>query len=230
MESHSICPFVTDLFTEHNVPRVHPCCSLRQDFLLFQGWMVFCDMYEVCPEGAQPGNMKNRDIYWRRYQIQETLYIGQWHLSPLQSSTLGPHTVLPFAISSPIVFSWILSMVWNLFLFKGDFSFGKRQKLQGVKSGLSGAESPGWFDVFCWKTLHEMWCVSGHVVVMKLPVTSCPQLRPLNLPKSFRGGMFKLNTKFNAHSLFYWLSRFECNNHTIHMSLNGIYRPHWLVQ
>ena len=29
--------------------------------------------------------MKNRDIYWKRYKIQETLYIGQWCLSPLRS-------------------------------------------------------------------------------------------------------------------------------------------------
>ena len=44
---------------------------------------------EVCPEGIQPCKMKNRDIYSRRYEIQETLYIGQWRLSPLQSSHLG---------------------------------------------------------------------------------------------------------------------------------------------
>ena len=39
---------------------------------------------EVWPEGIQPCNIKNRRIYWRRYKIQETSYIGQW-LSPLQS-------------------------------------------------------------------------------------------------------------------------------------------------
>ena len=33
--------------------------------------------------------MKNRDIYWRRYKIQGTLYIRQWHLSLLWSSHLG---------------------------------------------------------------------------------------------------------------------------------------------
>ena len=31
----------------------------------------------VCPEGIQPCNTKNRDIYYRRYTTQETLYIGQ---------------------------------------------------------------------------------------------------------------------------------------------------------
>ena len=43
----------------------------------------------VCPEDIQPYNMKNRDIYWKRYKIQETLYIRQWCLSPLQSRHLG---------------------------------------------------------------------------------------------------------------------------------------------
>ena len=34
-------------------------------------------LYEVCPESIQPYDMKNRDIYRRRYKVQETLYIGQ---------------------------------------------------------------------------------------------------------------------------------------------------------
>ena len=61
--------------------------------------------------------------------------------------TLGPHTVLSIAISCPIVFSWISSMVWNLFPFKGDFSFGKSQKSRASNLGCRGPESPGWFDV-----------------------------------------------------------------------------------
>ena len=40
-------------------------------------------MYGVCPESIQPHTMKNRDIYWRRYNIQETLCRGC--LSPLRS-------------------------------------------------------------------------------------------------------------------------------------------------
>ena len=37
-------------------------------------------------------------------------------------------------------------MVWNLFPFKGDFSFRKTQKSQGTKSGLSG----GWITWAIW--------------------------------------------------------------------------------
>ena len=39
----------------------------------------------------------------------------------------------------------------------------------------------------------------------------------LNHPNSFHRGMFKLNVKFDADSLFYSLSHFECDGHTVHM-------------
>ena len=123
--------------------------------------------------GIQPCNMENRDIYWRRYGIQETLYIGQCTSHPFKVVTLGLHTVLLVAISCPIIISWISFMVWNLFPFKGDFSFGISQKSQGTKFGVYG----GWVTWVIWcftKKLHEMWCMSGHVVFMKLPITSCP--------------------------------------------------------
>ena len=66
---------------------------------------------------------------------------------PFKVGTLGPHTVLPMAISCPVVFSWISSTVWNLFPFKGDFSFGNTQMSQGTNLGCKKAEPPGWFDV-----------------------------------------------------------------------------------
>ena len=55
------------------------------------------------------------------------------------------------------------------------------------------------------------------IIMMKLPITSCPSLWPLNHPNSVCGGMFKLNTKFDVDSLFYSLSHFECDSHTVHM-------------
>ena len=84
--------------------------------------------HEASPESMQPHNMKNGDICWRRYKTQETLYLVQWCFSPLQRGTLGPHVVLPVTISCPVIFSWISPLVWNLFPFKGDFSFRKSQK------------------------------------------------------------------------------------------------------
>ena len=51
---------------------------------------------------------ENRDIYWRRYNIQETLYIGQWHLSPLQSRHLGTSHSSPSChqLPFPIFHQW----------------------------------------------------------------------------------------------------------------------------
>ena len=39
----------------------------------------------------------------------------------------------------------------------------------------------------------------------------------LNHLHSFRGGMFKLNAKFDEDLLLYSLSHFECDGHTVHM-------------
>ena len=78
---------------------------------------------------------------------------------PFKVGTSEPPTALLIAISHPIIFSWVSSMIWNLFPFKRELSFGKSQKLQGTKSGLKGAESPGWFDVSPKKlcTRHDAW-------------------------------------------------------------------------
>ena len=58
--------------------------------------------------------------------------------------------------------------------------------------------------------------MSGHVVMMKLPITSCP-CGLVNHPNSFHRGIFKLNAKFDTDSLTYLLSHSECNSHTGHM-------------
>ena len=39
----------------------------------------------------------------------------------------------------------------------------------------------------------------------------------LNHPNSFCAGMLKLNANFDADSLLYSLSHFECDGHTVHM-------------
>ena len=108
---------------------------------------VYVHVCTICPESIQPFNMKTRDIYWRRYKIQEMLYVGQWCSVLFKVGTLGPHTVLPITISYPIVFSWISSTVWNLFPVKGDFSFGKSQKSQGTNSELWGC----WITWVIWR-------------------------------------------------------------------------------
>ena len=67
--------------------------------------------------------------------------------------------------------------------------------------------------------------MSGHVVVMKLPITSFHSCSLLNHPNSFHREMFKLNAKCDAYSLLYWLSHFECNSHTVHIVAQWRLRP-----
>ena len=169
--------------------------------------------------------MKNRDIYWRRYKK----YTQDNDTSvPFKVGTLGPETVLPIAISCPFGFSWISSMVWNLFPFKGDFSFGKSQKSQGAKCGCRGSESPGWFDVlpiqFAWDIFHE-WAGCAEAANHQLPVAAAFWI------------IWIVSTE-KCSSLMQNLMQIHCSTHSVILnvmvtpytcSLNGIYHPHWLV-
>ena len=139
--------------------------------------------YMVCPESIQPCSIKNRDIYCRRCKKHCT-YNNDTSV-PFKVGTSGPHTVLPNAISCPVIFSCISSMVWNLSPFKGDFSFGKSQQSQGAKFGRYGVLSHLGDLMFHQKTTrHDTW-VDRCVVVMKLPITSCPELQPSESSEQF---------------------------------------------
>ena len=120
---------------------------------------------------------------------------------PFKVGTLGPHTVLPIAISCLAVCSWISLTVWNLFHFKCDFSFGKSQKSRTPNLGCRGAESPQWFDVFSKRVCmrRDAWEGALSWWSCQLPVAHSCNL--LSCPNSFCGGMVKLNAKSDAGSL-----------------------------
>ena len=61
--------------------------------------------------------------------------------------------------------------------------------------------------------------------MMKLPITGCHSCGLLNHLNSSHEGMFKLNAKFDADSLLYSLSHFECDGHTVHMLTQWPLRP-----
>ena len=126
----------------------------------------------ACPESIQPRAMKNRGIYWRRYKIEETLYIGQRCLSPTKVGTLGPHIVLPIASAAPSYFPESHQQSEISSFSKVILDLGKARSHKVPNLGYRGAESPGWFDGLA-KTLHKTWCMSQHVVI-KLLITSCP--------------------------------------------------------
>ena len=131
--------------------------------------------------------------------MQETLYIGKCHLSPLQRRHLGTSHSSSNHYQLPVVFSWISLMVWNLFAFKGDFSFGEKQKSQAPNLG-------GWVAWVIWCVSKKL-CMGRDAWVGALSWWSCqsPVAHSclLNHLNSFHGGIFKLHAKSDADSLLY---------------------------
>ena len=165
----------------------------------------------------QSCKIKNRDIYGRRYKIQETWYIEQWCLVPFQVGTLGLHAVLPITQSAALLYfpeSHPQSEICSP--SKVTLVLGKARSHWAPNLGCRRVSHQGDM-MFCQKTLPKTWCMSGCIVVMKLPITSCHSWGLLNHPSSFHGRMFKLNTKFDADLLLYSLGHFECNGHTVHL-------------
>ena len=76
--------------------------------------------------------------------------------------------------------------------------------------GCRGAKSPGWFDVSPKTSTGDLMHEQTHCrdeAANQSPVANSCSL--LNHPNSFRGGMFKLNSKFDADLLLYSLSHFR---------------------
>ena len=106
-------------------------------------------------------------------------------------------------------------MVWNLFPFKGNFSFGKTRS-SGASWAVEGLshlsdlmfhqkvcrECSAWVGALFWRS-----CQS--------PVAHSYNL--LNHLNSFQGGMLKLNEKCEKDLLLYSLSHFECDGQTVQM-------------
>ena len=134
--------------------------------------------------------MKDRDIFGRRYKIQETLYTGQWCLTPLQSRHLGT------SHSSPSVSSTVQNSLQNPLLespsdapsyfpeshqcseisslSKVILVLGKAKRHRAPNLGCSGAESPGWFGVLpkssAWDVMHEPACCCDEAASHQLPM------------------------------------------------------------
>ena len=81
----------------------------------------------------------------------------------------------------------------------------------------------------CGSLLTDSWPSLKHLCHTFLCCTHCivPESL-LNHPNSFRGGMFKFNAKFDANSLLYSLSHFECDSLTVHMLTQWYNHPHRL--
>ena len=117
-------------------------------------------------------------------------------------------------------------MVWNLFPLEVILVLGKTRGCRVPNLGCMG-----WFDVLpkscmrcdVWMDILSWWSCQSPVA------HSCGLL---NRPNSLHGGMFKLNTKFDADSLLIHYSIVILNATATQYtcSLSGVHHPHWLVQ
>ena len=185
---------------------------------------------EVCPEGVQPRNMKNRYIHWRRYKIQETLYIAQRHLSLLQSRHLGTSHSSPNRHQLPChIFLNLITGLKISSLSKVIFILGKARSHRVPNLGCRGAESPERFDVLPKNCMgHDAWAGT-------LLWWSCPS------PVAHNVGLLShlIVSMEECSSLTHKLMQIHCStgsgilNATATQctcSLNSVYCPHWLVQ
>ena len=101
-------------------------------------------LYDVYPEVIQPCNMKNRHLLKK---IEETLYIGQWHLSPLQSRHVGFTQFSQLPLAALLYFPESHWRSEISFLPKVILVLGKARSCRTPNLSCKRAESPGWFDV-----------------------------------------------------------------------------------
>ena len=188
-------------------------------------WIDVCTN-KVCPESFQPCTRKNRDIYWRRYKIEETLCIGKWCLSPLQSRHLGtsysslsisstventlqtPLLELPSATLSCFPQSHQQFEISSL--SKVILVLGKARSLRAPNLGCRGLSHLGDF------MFHQKLCPRRDAWVSMLSWWSCQSPVAHSCRLLSHLNTFKLNAKFDAVSLLYLCSHLECNSHTIH--------------
>ena len=122
----------------------------------------------------QPCNMKNRDIYWIKYKVQEIWYIGQWCLCPLQSRHLRSSHSFPTCHQLPChIFLNLIDSLKSLPFQRWFYFWEKPEVARHWIWAVAGLSHLGDL-MFHQKPLQEMWCMSGHIVMMKLPITSCP--------------------------------------------------------
>ena len=118
-------------------------------------------------------------MYYEKYRHlvkkkQETLYIGQWCLSPFQSRHLGTSHSSPNLHQLPhCIFLNLINGLKSL-PFQRWFSFWVKPEVAGHQIWAVGGLSHLGDLMFCQKILHKTWCMRGSIVVMKLLITSCP--------------------------------------------------------
>ena len=214
-----------------------------------EGFVFFwCRNYgsyrSFCPVSIQPCTMKNRDIYWRRNQIQETLYIGQLSRSPFQNRHLGTSHSFPSISSTiqntpqnpllglpPANPSYFPESHWQSeisSLSKVILVLEKAINLRVPNLGCRRTESPGWFDVLpknsAQDTIHEWARYHDEAVNHQLPKAAAFWIIWIVSTQECS------SLAQNLMLFVALLTHFECDGHRAHMLTQQICRPLWLVQ
>ena len=140
-------------------------------------------------------------------------------MTPQSPSKLAPWDLTHFSQLPPAAPSYFPEFHWwseISSLSKVILVLGKARGFKVPNLGCTGAESPGWFDVLpkpC--TRRDTWV--GVLLWWSCQSPVAHSFGLLSHLNSFQGGMFKLDTKFDADLLLLLLSHFECDSHTVHM-------------
>ena len=169
---------------------------------------------------------KKRHLLKKIQDTKNTVYISV----PFKVGTLGAHTVLPITISCPVVFSWISSTVWNLFPFKGDFSFGvKSHRAPNLGCRGWGVSHLGNL-MFHQKTtpdvMHEWAHCCGEAANHQFPIAAAFWFIPIVSQEkcsSLTQNLIQIHCSPCSVILSMTATQYTC-------SLNGMYCPYWLVQ
>ena len=118
----------------------------------------------------------------------------------------------------------------NSSLSKVILVLGKARSLRAPNLGCRGTESSGWFDILpknsAWDMMHEQACCWDDASSHHLPITSAFWSIQIVSVEECSSLIQKLmQIRCSAHSVTWNVTATQCT-----CSLNGIYRPHWLVQ
>ena len=162
--------------------------------------------------------MKKRHLLKK---IQDTRNTVHRTMMPQSPSKWAPWDLTQFSQSLPVAPSYFPEShrQSEISSFSKVISvLGKARSHRAPNLGCRGAESPGWFGILSKNSVQDVMHEQAGTLLWwncQSPVTHTCSL--LNHPNSFHREMFKLNAKFDADSLLYSVSHFECNGHTVHM-------------
>ena len=160
-------------------------------------------------------------------QVQETLYIRRWCLSPLQKTCLRTSHSSPSHHQLPRHIFLNLTDGLKSLSFQRWFEFQEKPEVTRCQIRAVGMLSHLGDLMSCQNCGNfvrpDTWLGMLLGWSCKSPVAHSSGL--LNHPNSFCEGIFELNVRFDADLLLYSLSHFECDGHTVHMLTQWCLHP-----